>query len=409
MAAIDATDFDVVMSKTNVATAAPIHVLLVDDEAAFRSATAQRLRLRGLQVTEACDGDEADEILCKTDPDVVVCDLKMPGLDGLSLLEKRGADFPAAAWIILTGQGSVDTAVKGMKLGAADYLQKPVDAEDLERCIVRAYEHNKPARILAKMRAQLRAGQTQFGIVGHSRHVRDTYEFIIKAARSDQPVLITGDSGTGKELVVRGIHKQSDRSARPFVTINCASLSDALLANELFGHIEGAYTGAVGTKLGLFEVADGGTLFIDEIGDMSLPNQAALLRIIETGQFRRLGEIRERVVDVRIVAATLRHLPEMVENQAFREDLYFRLNVLPWHLAPLRDRAEDVLLLIQHFLEAFAIVGRINLHAKFLCGVSPHHKAEALFKALARALRDAVEPDPRAPGQVPSTKGTLEA
>ena len=342
------------MGETEVTTDAPIHVLLVDDEASFRSATAQRLRLRGLRVIEACDGEEADALLCKTVPDVVVCDLTMPRLDGLSLLEQRVGDFPATAWIILTGQASVNTAVRGMKLGAADYLQKPVDAEDLERCIVQAYEHTKPARLLARMRAQLREGTTQFGIVGQSPHVAETYEFIIKAARSDQPVLITGDSGTGKELVARGIHKQSDRSTRPFVTINCASLSDALLANELFGHVEGAYTGAVGTKLGLFEVADGGALFVDEIGDMSLQNQAAVLRVIETGQFRRLGEIRERSVDVRIVAATLRNLPEMVEKQAFREDLFFRLNVLPWHLAPLRERGDDVALLIQHFLDRYA-------------------------------------------------------
>ncbi len=339
------------MSTAEVTTDRSVHVLLVDDEGSFRRATAKRLRLRGLKVSEAADGDEADAFLSETVPDVVVCDLKMPNMDGLSLIRKRIQDLPSTAWIILTGQGSVSTAVSGMKLGAADYLQKPVDAEHLERHIMQAYEQNRPARLLAEVRRQLHDGTMKFGMVGQSQHVKDTYEFIVKAARSEQPVLVTGESGTGKELVARGIHEQSDRSSRPFVTINCAALSDTLLANELFGHVEGAYTGAVGTKLGLFEVADAGTLFIDEIGDMLPQNQAAVLRVIDTGQFRRLGETRERAVDVRIVTATLRNLPEMVEKQAFREDLFYRLNVLPWHLAPLNERQEDIALLIQHFLD----------------------------------------------------------
>lgn len=354
MPTLDRADLCTDMIDTDVTTDREIRVLLVDDEASFRTATAKRLRLRGLHVCEAADGEEADRILNDTASDVVVCDLKMPNLDGLSLMRKRIQDSPSTAWIILTGQASVSTAVSGMKLGAADYLQKPVDAEELEQRIVQAYEQNKPARLLQEVRRQLDDGSTRFGIVGKSPHVRHTYEFIVKAARSDQPVLITGDSGTGKELVARGIHEQNDRSTRPFVTINCAALSDTLLANELFGHVQGAYTGAMGTKLGLFEVADRGTMFIDEIGDMSLPNQAAVLRVIETGQFRRLGETKERVVDVRIIAATLQNLPEMTEKRAFREDLYYRLNVLPWHLLPMTDRREDIPLLIQHFLDRHA-------------------------------------------------------
>ncbi len=345
------TDSEASMMSTKPATEHTIHVLLVDDEESFRTATAKRLRLRGLQISEAADGEQADAFLSDEVPDVVICDLKMPNMDGMSLLRKRIQDFPATAWIILTGQASVDTAIVGMKLGAADYLQKPVDGEDLEQAVLHAYDKNSPARLLAEIRTQLHDGTTRFGIIGKSQHVQDTYEFIVKAARSDQPVLITGQSGTGKELVARGVHEQSDRATRPFVTINCASLSDTLLANDLFGHVEGAYTGAAGTKQGLFEVADGGTLFVDEIGDMSLPNQAAMLRVIETGQFRRLGETKERCVDVRVVAATLRDLPEMAEKQSFREDLFFRLNVLPWSLLPVSERREDIPLLIQHFLE----------------------------------------------------------
>lgn len=329
-----------------------VHVLLVDDEASFREATARRLELRGFTVSQAASGAAADAFLRQHSAEVIVCDLKMPGIDGVELLRRHIDEAAGSAWIMITGQASVETAVASLKLGAVEYLQKPIDIEALEACIRRAYQAAAPARALSDARRQIRSGDIQFGIYGRSRHVRDTYDFIHKAARSDQPVLITGESGTGKELVARGIHEQSDRSSRPFVAINCASLSDTLLANELFGHVEGAYTGAVGNKLGLFDVADGGSLFIDEIGDMSLQNQAAVLRVIETGQFRRLGDTRERVVDVRIIAATLRNLPEMVARQAFRDDLYYRLNVLPFQLWPLSQRREDVPLLIQHFLES---------------------------------------------------------
>ncbi|MCG3137546.1 MAG: Transcriptional regulatory protein ZraR [Phycisphaerae bacterium] len=342
------------MTESPVNSTIVIHVLLVDDQDSFRRSTAKRLELRGFSVTEAGDGVEADELLKRIVPDVVVCDLKMPNMDGITLLQKRVGDLPATSWLILTGQGSVDTAVLGLKLGAVDYLQKPIEIEDLEHQIRQAYEDNHPARMMQQIRQQLQDGSTRFGIVGRSRHIQDTYQFITRAARGDQPVLITGESGTGKELVARAVHEQSDRATRPFVTINCAALTDTLLANELFGHVEGAYTGAVGTKLGLFEVADGGTLFIDEIGDMSLQNQAAVLRIIETGQFRRLGDTRERVVDVRLVAATLCDLPQMVSQKKFREDLFYRLNVLPWQLLPLSERREDIPLLIQHFLDRHA-------------------------------------------------------
>jgi DNA-binding NtrC family response regulator len=340
-------------SKTDMPTATTdevIHVLLVDDEHAFRQAIAKRLELRGLQVTEAVDGQQADTIMRRQPPDVVVCDLRMPNLDGLALMRARIAEFPATAWIILTGQASVESAVDSMKLGAADYLQKPIDVQQLEHHIRQAHESQGPARLLNAARQELQNGSTRYGIVGRSRHVSETYEFVRKAARSDEPVLIIGESGTGKELVAHGIHEQGDRATRPFVTVNCAALSGELLANELFGHVEGAYPGAVGTKQGLFEMADRGTLLIDEIGDMCLADQAAVLRIIETGQFRRLGDARERVVDVRIVAATRRDLSEMVTSGTFREDFHCRLEVLRWQLAPLRERREDIPLLIQHLL-----------------------------------------------------------
>jgi DNA-binding NtrC family response regulator len=275
----------------------------------------------------------------------------MPTMDGMSLLRRQVAQHPHIGWIILTGQASVETAVEGLKLGAAEYLQKPIDAELLAEHIRAAYARHAPARLMKALRDMLSDGTIRHGIVGQSPHVQESYEFIRKAAASDLPVLITGESGTGKELVARAIHEESDRRARPFVAINCAALSDQLLSNELFGHVEGAYTGAAGTKQGLFEVADQGTLFIDEIGDMSMANQAAVLRVIESGEFRRLGDTRERAVDVRIVAATLRNLPDMAVQHAFREDLYYRLNVLPFHLAPLRERREDIPLLMQTFLD----------------------------------------------------------
>ncbi len=329
-----------------------ISVLLVDDEQAFRTATARRLALRGFTVTEAADGQQADGMVQEHPPDVVVCDLKMPNLDGLSLMRRRITSSPATAWIVLTGQASVDSAVTSLKLGAVEYLQKPIDVDRLELCIRQAYERHRPSRLMAQLDRCRGDGAARFGLVGISSHIRETCEFVARAAHSERSVLITGESGTGKELVARGIHKQSDRASRPFVTVNCAALSEGLLATELCGHVEGADGGAVGTKLGLFEVANCGSLFIDEIGDMSLPNQSIVLRVIETGQFRRLGDSRDRVVDVRIIAATVHDLPEMIRSHSFRADLCQRLSVLPWHLLPVRERPEDIPLLVHHFLHA---------------------------------------------------------
>lgn len=339
------------MSLHEAISSGPIRVLLVDDQDAFRDATAKRLELRGFQVSQAVDGVQADHLLRENVPDVVVCDLKMPNMDGISLMRKRIQDFPATAWIILTGQATVETAISGLKLGAAEYLQKPIDVEDLERYIRSTYERGAAARMLASVRQQLRDGSMKFGIVGRSPHLAETYEFIYKSAKSSQPVLIAGESGTGKELVARGIHEHSDQKARPFVVFNCSAVERDMQANELFGHVEGAYEGASGNKLGLVEVADGGTLFVDEIGDLSLENQAALLGLMESGQFRRLGDNKDRVVDIRVIASSEHDLSDMIEQESFRKDLFYRLNALPFELAPLRDRREDVPLLIQHFLD----------------------------------------------------------
>ncbi len=339
------------MSGIPSAQTQSIHVLLVDDEDAFRQATARRLELRGFSVSQACDGREADVFFDNYHCDVVVCDLKMPNMDGAALLQKRIESAPATSWIILTGQASVETAVSTLKLGAVEYLQKPIDIEDLEFHIHRAYDQNSAVRVLNEVRHQMAEGQIRFGIVGTSRHIQETYEFICKSAKNDQPVLITGESGTGKELIARGIHAQSDRAARPFVAINCSSLSDMMLADELFGHVQTAETQSVGTKAGLLEVTDGGTLFIDEAADLSLANQSALARTIETGQFRRCGDYKDRVADVRIIASTQRDLPHLVQQKIFRKDFYYRLNVLPWTALPLRERRDDIPLLIQHLLD----------------------------------------------------------
>jgi DNA-binding NtrC family response regulator len=327
----------------------PIRVLLVDDEIGFRDATARRLQLRGFQVIQAGDGADGDAIMADDPPDVVVCDLKMPGTDGLTLMRRRIAERASVAWIILTGQASVDTAIEGIKLGAFEYLRKPIDVEDLERHIRAAFESNAPARTLAAIRANDVDGR--HGIVGRSEHVEQVRMFLRKASTSHQPVLLTGESGTGKEVVARAIHEESDRRARPFVTFNGAALSDDLQAAELLGHVQSDDNGAVGNKIGLLEMASGGTLFIDEISDLTLANQAKLLRVMDTGELVRLGDARERTVDVRIVAATFRNLDQMVAEDSFTKDLLHRISVLPFGMQPLREHAVDIPPLIQHFLD----------------------------------------------------------
>ena len=325
-------------------------LLLVDDDDDFRSALAQRFTRRGYQVQDAPDGVAALAEVERRQCAAAVIDLMMPKMSGLELLEKLKAADPECEVIMLTGSATVETAVKAMKLGAYDYLTKPCVMAELDALVDKAVERRQLAKENLRLKAILQQRQPQSEMIGESPALKDVWRLIERAGPTDKAILIQGESGTGKELVARALHRRSTRADQPLVTINCAALSETLLESELFGHEKGAFTGAVATKPGFFEIADGGTLFIDEIGEMPGSLQAKLLRVLEDGSMRRVGSIKERRVDVRLIAATNRNMADEVKAGRFREDLYYRINVLSLELPPLRERKEDVPLLTKHFL-----------------------------------------------------------
>jgi DNA-binding NtrC family response regulator len=281
--------------------------------------------------------------------DVAVVDMVMPGMSGMQLLEKLKDDNADTEVVLLTGEGTIETAVEAMKLGACDYLTKPVRMKELEGAVQKAADARRLRRENRQLRAILERATPQHQMVGDSQAMREVFRLIERAAPSDKPILIQGESGTGKELVARALHESSRRADKPMVVINCAALPEQLLESELFGHEKGSFTGATTAKPGLFEVADGGTLFIDEIGELAPALQPKLLRVLEDGSLRRVGSLKERRVDVRILAATNRDLAKDVEAKHFREDLYYRINIMTIPIPPLRQRGRDVLVLADHF------------------------------------------------------------
>jgi DNA-binding NtrC family response regulator len=322
-------------------------VLVVDDDAAFRSSLCRELSSSGYRVSEAADGAQLKERLAASEPEVVLMDLRLAAEDGLSLLE-HVRSHAASEVIVLTGHGSVQSAIRALKMGAADYLLKPCDLDELELAMERALE----TRRLKERNVILERGLTQprVEMIGRSRPFLEMMAEIDRAAQSLSNVLIVGESGTGKELVARRLHQASPTRDKPLVVVDCASLSDELMHSELFGHEKGAFTGAVERKHGLFEVADGGTLCLDEVGEVTPRVQAKLLRVLEAGTFRRMGGTREIQVHVRVLSATNRRLESAVQAGTFREDLYYRLVTLQIRVPPLRERREDIPLLVEHFL-----------------------------------------------------------
>lgn len=328
-----------------------LDLLLVDDDNELRDDMSRFFSRRGYSVSECPDGESALAFTDQRAFDVIVLDMMMPGLSGLDVLKALKEKGSEAEVVMLTGQGSIEAAVEAMKLGAREFLSKPMSLKDLDVLIRKSLETGE----IRKENKQLKAviEQQTSGhptMVGESAKMQEVYRLIERTAGSTQPILIQGESGTGKELVARGLHEASPLVDKPLVVINCAALPETLLESELFGHEKGAFTGAVSSKPGLFEVADGGTLFIDEFGELAGPLQAKMLRVLEDGSLRRVGSVQERRVKVRIIAATNRDMIKEVEAGNFREDLYYRINVLTINLPPLRERIGDIPILAEHFI-----------------------------------------------------------
>jgi DNA-binding NtrC family response regulator len=329
-------------------------VVVVDDEVNAASALETLLRQDGYEVAKANDGAAGLRLLETFDADVVLTDLRMPGIDGLEVLTRAKEIRPEALVIVMTAYGTVKTAVQAMKLGAEDYLSKPIDVEELEVVLQRAVEKKTLREETQLLRDRLDHKYSLDNLVGESPDMLAAFKTVRQVASSGSSVLLTGESGTGKELFAQALHQNSPRRSRPFVKVACAALPETLLESELFGHEKGAFTGALFTRAGRFEIANGGTLFLDEIGDISPTVQVKLLRFLEEREFERVGGNKTYKVDVRIVCATHRDLQKRIEEGGFREDLYYRLNVIQVHIPPLRERGNDIALLAHHFLHKYA-------------------------------------------------------
>jgi len=327
-------------------------VLVADDEESMRWVLSKALRKKGFTVDLARDGDEALRLIRSESYDLAILDIKMPGVSGLDLLDKVREFKSDLLVVIMTAEAGMKNAVEAMKRGAYDYLTKPFDLDVMDAIVEKANRAQEMTMQVSALKDELKEHYLlDKGIIGNSIAMREVYKTIGKVAPSDMTVLIQGESGTGKELIARAIHCNSKRLVKPFIAMNCAAIPKELLETELFGHEKGSFTGASERKLGKFEQANGGTVFLDEIGDMPLDLQAKILRVLQERELTRTGGSQNITVDVRIVAATNQDLQQLVQQKLFREDLYYRLNVVPINLLPLRERREDILLLVDHFLQ----------------------------------------------------------
>ncbi len=331
-----------------------IRVLAVDDEEPFRRLLKKELTRKGFYAEATPDGEAALRLLKDESFDVILLDIMMPGIDGISLMKKLKADSAPPVVIVLTGKATVETAVEAMKHGVYDYLTKPYKLDELVIVVNRAYEYGKLKIRNQQFQQELLRKEAPVDFVGKSRQIRSILALIQKIAPTDSTAFIQGESGTGKELVANTLWQCSRRNSFPFVALNCATLSENLIESELFGHEKGAFTSAHQTKFGIVEVADKGTLFLDEIGEMSLGLQAKLLRFLDSGEFRRVGSNRTITVDVRLIAATNKDLPTLIRTGEFRQDLYYRLNVINITIPPLRERREDIPELAGYFLKKYS-------------------------------------------------------
>jgi two-component system response regulator PilR (NtrC family) len=328
-----------------------IRVLVVDDEQSMRDLLAIMLRQAGYEVSVADGGETAIERLKAESFDLVVTDLRMRKVDGLTVLKAAKEHAPRTVVLVVTAYASTETAVEAMKLGAYDYITKPFKLDELKVTVANALERRRLREENLALKRQLLRERGFENFVGHSPKILDVFETIRKTADSGSTVMITGESGTGKELVAQALHWESSRRGGPFVSVNCGAVPETLMESELFGHVKGAFTGAVASTEGLFAAADSGTLFLDEITEIPHTVQVKLLRAIQERQIRRVGDTRDVKIDVRLIAASNRDLGRAVSDGLLREDLFYRLNVIPIHLPPLRDRREDIPLLIAHFIK----------------------------------------------------------
>jgi two-component system response regulator AtoC len=331
-------------------------LLLVDDEESFRKLVARELGRAGYVVEAAGSVAEAREAIARESFHLVLLDLRLPDGNGIDLLSDIKSSLPATQVVILTAYGTVAEAIVAMKEGAYDFLTKPCKLDELEAVLSKALELQRLAVGNIALQRDLERLQPSDRFIGETTGVQELHALVARVAGTESTVLIRGESGVGKELVARAVHRLSGRASEPFVVVDCASLHENLLQSELFGHEKGAYTGAIRLKHGLFEVADRGTIFLDEIAEVTPPLQVKLLRVLETGVFRRVGGTADVKVNVRVIAATNRDLEEMIRTGAFREDLYYRLNVFSLQIPPLRDRTEDIPLIVDHFIRHSAIV-----------------------------------------------------
>ncbi len=361
-------------------------ILVVDDEPPIRGVLRQLFEYEGNEVTVAASAAEAMRALEGAPFDVVFLDVKMPGMDGLDALGRIRERFPATQVVMISGHGTIETAVEATRRGAFDFLQKPLDTDRLLVTLRNVLERKGLAESVAALRSEVEA---RYRIVGTSRPIADVLERIDRVAPTDARVLITGENGTGKELVARALHRGSKRAERAFVEVNCAAIPSELIESELFGHMKGSFTGAVQDRAGTFEQADGGTLFLDEIGDMSLAAQAKVLRALEEGKVTRVGGDRPRTVDVRVIAATNKELEAEIEAGRFREDLFYRLNVVPIRVPALRERREDIPLLVRHFAEQMA--SREGVPLRTFSGGAVARLAALDWPGNVRELRNTVE------------------
>jgi DNA-binding NtrC family response regulator len=365
-----------------------MRLLIVDDDPGLRQSLGLLLQEAGHDVHAQGDAEQALSVALDDDPDVILCDVRMPNMDGLSFLQQYRAGHGGALVIMMSAYGNEDAALAAMREGAYDYLHKPFRPDEVVMTLRKAEEREHLRREVATLRATLGADAVRDDLVVESKVMRDLLELASKVAAHDTTVLLTGDSGTGKEVFAQAIHRMSSRSSKGFVAVNCAAIPEHLLESELFGHVKGAFTGATADRLGLVAEADGGTLLLDEIGEMPLSLQAKLLRFLEGGEVRRVGDERNRKVDIRLIAATAKSLEDSVKQKEFRDDLYYRLNVVHIHIPPLRERPEDVPALVAHFAQSTALrLSRpVSITPKALAMLAAHH-----WPGNVRELRNAIE------------------